>query len=273
VFRRSLACMTALSLIAACAMPADGDEGLWTFDSFPVGQVRALYGHNITKSWLDHVMKAAVRLPNGCSASLVSSTGLVLTNNHGVSECAQGISDASHDYYTDGFVAAEKWEEKRCSNVSAEVLISVTDVTPQVSHVGLGLEGAALVKADTDAMEAIEKKECLGDPSNRCQVTEFYHGGQYKLFKYRNYDDVRLAFSPGASASLFGGNEFPPYNFDAAFLRVYDKGRPASTPDHLRWNSSAPRAGELVFVAGSPRVSERQLTVSPLQTERDVATV
>ena len=216
-------------------------------------------------------MKASVRLPNGCSASLVSSTGLVLTNNHCVSECAQGISDASHDYYTDGFVATGKWDEKRCSNLSAEVLISVTDVTPQVNHVGLGLDGAALLKAHKDAMEGIEKKECLGDPSNRCQVTEFYHGGQYKLFKYRNYDDVRLAFSPGASASLLGGNEFPPYNFDAAFLRVYDKGRPASTPDHLRWNSSAPRAGELVFVAGSPRVSERQLTVSQLQTERDMS--
>jgi V8-like Glu-specific endopeptidase len=271
MFRSPLSRVIALSLIAACVVPAYADEGLWTFDNFPSGEVKAIYGVDITRGWLDHVMKAAVRLPNGCSASLVSSTGLVLTNNHCVSECAQGLSGLGHDEYTDGFVAGDKRNEKRCSNLNAEVLTSVTDVTPRVTQVGAGLNGAALVKAHTAAIEEIEKKACSGDPITRCQVTEFYQGGQYKLFKYRKYDDVRLVFSPGVSASLFGGSEFPPYSFDAAFLRVYDKGNPAVTPDHLRWNSTAPRADEPVFVAGSPRISERQLTINQLQTERDMA--
>ena len=54
-------------------------------------------------------------------------------------------------------------------------------------------------------------------------------------------------------------------------MRIYDKAGPAITPNHLSWNGSAPRDGELVFVAGSPRVSERELTISQLQTERDMA--
>ena len=210
MFTRSLTCLIALSLLPVCLISADAEEGIWTFDTFPAGQVKAIYGVDISRSWLDHVMGAAVRLPNGCSASLVSSTGLALTNNHCVSECAQGLSSPGRDSYTDGFVANDKWDEKKCSNLSAEVLISTTDVTPQVTQGAGDLNGGALLEMHTDAINRVEKAGCLGDPTTRCQVTEFYHGGQYKLFKYHRYDDVRLVFSPGVSASSLGVTSFHP---------------------------------------------------------------
>jgi hypothetical protein len=261
--------MIAIVLAGAITTQAWADEGFWTLDNFPAARVKAAYGVGIEGRWLDHIKGAEVRLSNGCSASLVSSTGLVLTANHCISEYVQRLSSPGQDDYNDGYVAADRREEKRADGLTADVLISIADVTARVLHAESGLSGDALVKARMEIISKLEKDGCYGDAASQCQVVDFYHGGQYKLYKYREYKDVRLVFSPGASAAGFGNKEFPPLKFDAAFVRLYQEGAPAQTPDHLKWDNSAPRAGELVFLAGNPRISERALTLSQLQTERD----
>lgn len=267
--RRTAIHAIAIFFLGALATSAWADEGLWTFDNFPAARLKAAYGVDIDKRWLDHVMGAEVRLSNGCSASLVSSTGLVLTANHCISEYVEELSGPKHDYYNDGYVAADQDDEKRAVGLSAEVLISITDVTPQIRRAESGLSGDALVKAHTETITTLERNGCADSDASRCQVVDFYQGAQYKLYKYRKYDEIRLVFSPGVSAASFGNGEFPPYHFDAAFVRLYQKGAPAQTPTHLKWDSSAPRPGELVFVAGNPRRSERALTFSQLKTEHD----
>jgi hypothetical protein len=269
--KRLFAYSSALSVSLASAAIVRADEGLWTFDNFPTARVKAAYGVTIDRAWLNHVMGAEVRLPNGCSASLVSATGLVLTNNHCVSECAQSVSGSGEDAYVHGYVAADLRDERRCPGLTGEVLTSITDVTPQVAGAGSGMTGAALAQARSEVEERLRREACAATPTGTCEIVELFHGAQYKLYHYRKYDEVRLVFSPGATASQFGGDEFPPTRLDAAFLRLYADGKPAITPDHLIWNASAPHAGEPVFVAGNPRVSERQLTVSQLRTERDMA--
>lgn len=250
------------------------DEGMWTFDNFPTAAVNQKYGTHIDQAWLDHVRLAAVRLSTGCSASVVTRQGLVLTNNHCVAECAQDLSSKGHDYYTHGYIAAGRQEERKCAGMQAEILTSITDVTPQMQAAGNGLTGEALVKARTAAASNIEKQGCGADPQYRCQVVDLYHGGQFKLYKYRKYSDVRLVFSPGVQTAFFGGDpdnfNFPRYDLDSAFVRLYENGAPVSTPDHLKWNASAPVAGEPVFVAGNPGGTDRQLTVSQLETQRDL---
>ena len=145
--------MTALRYLLAgtilCAAPAYADEGMWTFDNFPSAKVKAKYGVDITPAWLDHVRNNAVRLSTGCSASIVSGNALVLTNNHCVAECAQDLSSAGHDYYTHGYTALNASEERKCAGMQAEILTSISDVTPQVTAAGKGLTGDALVKART----------------------------------------------------------------------------------------------------------------------------
>jgi len=256
------------------ASPAFADEGMWTFDNFPSAKVKAKYGVDITPAWLNHVMNNAVRLSTGCSASIVSANALVLTNNHCVAGCAQDLSSKAHDYYTHGYTAVTAAEERKCAGMQAEILTSITDVTPQMTSAGKGLTGDALVKARTAVSSTIEKENCTDTALYRCQVVDLYHGGQYKLYKYRKYSDVRLVFSPGVQTAFFGGDpdnfNFPRYDLDSAFVRLYENGAPVKTPDHLKWNSSPPTAGEPVFVAGNPGGTDRQLTMAQILAQREL---
>jgi hypothetical protein len=101
-----------------------------------------------------------------------------------------------------------------------------------------------------------------------------YNGGQYFLYKYKRYDDVRLVFFPEWPIAVFGGDpdnfNFPRYCLDMSFLRAYENGEPAKTPDYLTWRAEGAKEGELVFVSGHPGATERQLTVAELKTMRDV---
>jgi hypothetical protein len=267
-----LAGAAVLMLSAIQAPAAFADEGMWTFDNFPAARVKQAYGVTIDQPWLDRVRNASVRLSSGCSASVVTGEGLVLTNNHCVAECAQNLSSRGQDLYQHGYQIAARTEEKTCPGMQAEILGAITDVTARVTDAGKGLAGAALVKARTAVTSTIEKEVCGSDVRYRCQVVNLYHGGQFKLYKYRKYSDVRLVFSPGVPAAFFGGDpdnfNFPRYDLDCAFVRLYENGKPISSPDHLKWNAAAPRDGEPVFVSGNPGGTDRQLTVSQLDTQR-----
>ena len=262
----------ATAVLSAPAAPAKAEEGMWTFDNFPIATVNQTYGVNIYQAWLDRVREAAVRL-QGCSASLVSGEGLILTNHHCVVGCVQDLSDAQHDYVKNGWMPATREDEKKCPGQTAEILTEITDVTERVQGAGQGLEGAAFVQARNAESEKIQKEGCGDDPKWTCQVISLYRGGQYKLYKFRKYDDVRLVFAPEFQAAFFGGDpdnfNFPRYALDSGFLRIYEDGKPVATPNHLTWNPNAPKEGDVTFVAGNPGTTQRLLTVAQLEALRD----
>lgn len=270
---RSLGLAASLSvLMTAAAQPASADEGMWTFDNFPIQTVNNQYGTQIDQAWLDRIRGAAVRI-NGCSASLVSGQGLVLTNHHCVISCVNDLSDAQNDYVKNGWMPATREEERQCPGQTAEILTDIVDVTDRILGAGQGLEGSAFVAARAAEQQAIQTENCADDPKLTCQVISFYRGGRYALYKFRKYDDVRLAFAPEFQAAFFGGDpdnfNFPRYALDAGFLRLYENGQPVETPNHLTWNANAPTEGEPVFVAGNPGSTSRLLTVSQLERLRD----
>ena len=158
-----LAAAASVILAFAAAPLARADEGMWTFDNFPSAKVKAAYGVTIDQAWLDHVRGAAVRLSSGCSASVVTGEGLVLTNNHCVADCAQALSSAGRDYFKDGYQVAARTEEKTCAGMQAEVLTQITDVTDAVLNAGKGQTGNALVRARTAVTSNLEKDACGSD--------------------------------------------------------------------------------------------------------------
>jgi hypothetical protein len=267
--KRPLLLAGAAAAFAAIAAPVLADEGMWTFDNFPSASVKATYGVTVDKAWLDHVQHAAVRLSTGCSASVVSPEGLVLTNHHCVSDCAQDLSTPTQDYIKSGFMAATRREERLCPGMQAEILMTISDVTDRVNVALAGKTGRDFVKARDAVIAGIESEGCAGKTEIlRCQVVTLYQGGQYKLYTYRKYSDVRLVFAPELATAFFGGDpdnfNFPRYDLDSSFVRLYENGQPAKTPDHLRWNASAPVAGEPVFVAGNPGSTQRLYTADQL---------
>ena len=268
----SIAAVAGFLAVMATPSTARADEGMWTFDNFPIQTVNDKYGTRIDQAWLDRVRNAAVRI-QGCSASFVSDQGLILTNWHCVVGCVQELSSPEQDYVKNGFLTANREEEKRCPGQTAEVLVDIVDVTDRVLGAGAGLEGAAFNAARTAETNAIQTEACAGDPKFNCQVISFYRGGRYALYKFRRYDDVRLVFAPENQAAFFGGDpdnfNFPRYALDAGFLRAYEDGRPVESPGFLRWNPNAPAEGDPVFVAGNPGSTSRLLTISQLERLRD----
>jgi hypothetical protein len=264
--------VASLAVLTVAATPALADEGMWTFDNFPIQTVNDKYGTRIDQAWLDRVRNAAVRI-QGCSASVVSPQGLVLTNHHCVISCVQALSDAENDYVRAGFQPETRAEERQCPGQTAEILTGITDVTDRVLAAGEGLEGAAFVQARAAEQQAIQRETCNDDPRRTCQVISFYRGGRYALYEFRKYEDVRLAFAPEFQAAFFGGDpdnfNFPRYALDFGFLRLYEDGQPVATPNHLTWSTQAPGEGDPVFVAGNPGSTSRLLSMSQLERLRD----
>jgi V8-like Glu-specific endopeptidase len=265
----AVAALTALPLTAAQA-----DEGMWTFDAFPAAKMRADYGWAPDQAWLDKVRAASVRLTGGCSASFVSAEGLILTNHHCVASCAEQNSTASNNILKTGFVAGTRERERKCAGQQAEVVTSIRDVTSQVKGAVGSVPGEAAVKARNAVIAQIESAGCPDKTTTRCQVVTLYGGGQYKLYTYHKYSDVRLVWVPEAQAAQFGGDpdnfNFPRYSLDASFLRAYEAGKPAATPAHLAWTSRAPVDGEATFVVGNPGSTQRLYTGEQLAMQREL---
>lgn len=260
--------------LALAAGPALADEGMWTYDIFPSAKVQEAYGFAPTRAWLDEARLASARLANGCSASFVSPEGLVLTNHHCVHACVEHLSTAERDLVERGYLARSRAEELRCPAMEVNQLAKITDVTDRIARATKGKEGKAYAEALQAEIARLEKG-CAKSDRVRCDVVTLYGGGQYHLYEYRRFQDVRLVFAPELASAFFGGDPdnftFPRYNFDVAFLRVWEDGKPAKTRNWFRWSEKGAQEGELVFVSGHPGRTSRLLTVSQLEFERDVA--
>ncbi|RZJ45007.1 MAG: S46 family peptidase [Brevundimonas sp.] len=265
--------LAAAVLTLAAGSAAKAEEGMWTFDNFPIARANQTLGTNIDQAWLDRVRLSSVKF-GGCSAGLVSGEGLVMTNNHCVATCVANLSTQTVNYAETGFTPRTREEELKCPGGTAEILTDITDVTERMHAAGAGLDGQAFTRARDAEASRIEQEACGGDANKRCQVVTLYRGGQFKLYTYKKYSDVRLAFAPEDRAATFGGDpdnfSFPRFAIDAAFIRLYENGVPAQTPTHFKWNAGQPVEGTPVFVSGSPGATQRLLTQDQLFSVRDV---
>ena len=263
----------ALASIAVLTSPVRADEGMWTFDNFPSAAVKAKYGFAPDQAWLDHVRGASARLSTGCSSSVVSPNGLVLTNHHCVVACVQNLSTAQQDFVETGFTTKGVAEEKQCKGMQAEILSKIDDVTQRVKDAIAKADQAGAIKARDAEIAAIEDQPSCKSDTVRCSVINLYQGGQYKLYTYRVYPDVRLAFAPEIGTAFFGGDpdnfNFPRYALDSAFVRLYENGKPAKVADYLKFRTDAPKEGDVVFVSGNPGSTKRLYTIKQLEMQRD----
>src|SRR5438477_509243 len=80
------------------------------------------------------------------------------------------------------------------------------------------------------------EKESLDKTGLRSNVVTLYQGGAYHLYRFKKYTDVRLVFAPEQQAAFYGGDpdnfEYPRFDLDICFFRVYENGQPAKIQQH-----------------------------------------
>jgi len=274
--RHRLALPIGLAALAVMSIPATAapfDEGMWTFDNPPLERLKQDHGFSAPQEWFDRLRLSSVRFNDGGSGSFVSPEGLVLTNHHVGLSSIQKLSSEENDYVKNGFLAAARDAELACPDLELNVLRSIEDVTARVA---VAVKEGATPKEANDQRKAeiarIEKEESE-KTGLRCNVVTLYQGGEYALYRFKKFTDVRLVFAPEQEIAFFGGDpdnfNYPRFDLDMALFRVYEDGRPAATSHFLRWSDAGARAGDLVFVSGHPGSTNRLQTMAQLEYSRD----
>ncbi len=273
---RKFLCALVLALFALQTVPVSAvDEGMWPFNIVPRTDIKRKYKFDVTDDWLKRVQLASVRFNNGGSGSFVSPNGLVLTNYHIVEDVVGGLSTAEKDYAKEGFVAHSQTEELKAPGLELNVLQSIEDVTDRVN--AAVKEESSAAEANTSRRAAISAIETESSNATglRSDVVTLYQGGQYNLYRYKKYTDVRLVFFPEFQAAFFGGDpdnfNFPRFNIDMSLVRVYENEQPVRVDNYFKWSKSGAKEGELVFVTGHPGNTSRLNTVAHLEFLRDYA--
>jgi len=248
---------------------------MWTFDNPPTKLVQDKYNFAITQQWLDHVRLSSVRLNDGGSGSFVSPTGLLLTNHHVALGQLQKNSTPEHDYVKSGFYARTSAEEIKSPDLEVNVLVSMENVTARVQDALKGARNAEQEFAKRKDVIAAIERESQEKTGFRSDVVTLYQGGEYWLYRYKKYTDVRIVFAPEQQIAFYGGDPdnftYPRYDLDFALFRVYENGQPIQSANYLKWNPKGAADGELVFVSGHPGSTQRSDTLAQLEAERDLA--
>jgi hypothetical protein len=275
MFTRKLRCAVVVLAVfmMAAIYESRAEEGMWTFDNPPVKLLKEKYGFTPMQAWLDHLRLSSVRLNDGGSGSFVSPDGLLLTNHHVARGQLQKNSSAEHDYLRDGFYADTADKEMKSPDLEVNVLVGMENVTGRVQGAAKGIADEAKALKARDAEVAAIEKESKEKTGLRSDVVSLYQGGEYWLYTYKAYTDVRLVFAPEQQAAFFGGDPdnftYPRYDLDMALFRVYENGKPLHTDNYLKWSAKGAAPDELIFISGHPGSTQRQDTMAELLTERE----
>ncbi|KRB57213.1 S46 family peptidase [Flavobacterium sp. Root186] len=223
------------------AFPVRADEGMW-FLMF----IERLNHRDMEKMGLQltaeeiysinhHSLKdAIVQFNGGCTAEIVSKSGLVLTNHHCGYNAIAELSTAEQNYLKDGFWAKDKSAEMKPKSLYVRFFVRMDDVSKRI------LSKVNDTMTETERNKIIQQEISLIEKENSengkytVSVRPFFQGNEYYYFVYQDYTDVRLVGTPPESVGKFGGDtdnwEWPRQTGDFSMFRVYaDKdGNPAA---------------------------------------------
>jgi hypothetical protein len=264
--------LSALALLLV--LPAlRADEGMWTFDNIPVQKIKAKYGVTLEQAWLKNLQLATVRFPGGTGA-FVSRDGLVVTNHHVGRGAIAQVSTAKDDLVKNGFTAANRAGEIRVPGLELMLLVSMKDVTMRVhAAVKPGMADKDALTARRNALADLRRTE-EAKTGFTCEPVTLYQGGEYWLYRYRKFTDVRLVAAPELQVAAFGGDPdnytYPRHNLDFSLFRVYENGQPYHPEAFLPFSAKGVAMGELTFISGHPGITYRQQTHAQMVYARDI---
>jgi len=248
---------------------------MWTFENPPLDYFEQEYNFRPTDDWLEKVRKSALRFGNGCSASFISSDGLIMTNHHCVRGILPRLNEEDEDLLANGFYAETLDDEKPVVNLFVNQLIYIEDITVDVlSAMGKGETDSAKIALRDEMIEELKTKALEEFPELKFKSVSYYEGGKFSLYGYKRYNDIRLVFVPELWVAKLGGDydnfTYPRYGLDCAFLRAYDEdGNPVKTDFYFSWNVEGVVEDQPVFVVGNPGSTDRIFTTAQIEFARD----
>ena len=216
---------------------------------------------------------AIVHFGGGCTASVISDQGLILTNHHCGYSQVQSHSSVENDYLSNGFWAMSKDEELPNEGLTATFVVRIENVTEALNNSADGLEGQERQSAmEKEASRLIA--EATEGNGYGAEIKPFYYGNEYYMIVTETYRDVRLVGAPPSSIGKFGGDTdnwvWPRHTGDFSIFRIYadQNNNPADySPDnvpftpkkHLDVNVDGLSAGDFTMVFGFPGTTEQYL--------------
>lgn len=218
---------------------------------------------------------AIVSFGGYCTASIISSDGLLLTNHHCGYRSIQSHSSVENDLLKNGFWASNRSAELPNENLTATIIVDIQDVTDAVLD---GLKKEANM-AERDAWVELKaaqlESQAVENTHYEAQVKSFFAGNAYYLFITETFKDVRLVGTPPSDIGKFGGDTdnwiWPRHTGDFSLFRIYANGdnQPAEysednvpyQPKHyLPVSQTGVQEGDFTMVFGFPGTTQEYLT-------------
>ena len=281
---RSTPVAVSFLFLAGLAGVASADEGMWMPQQIPAlaDRLRALGFEGEVQAFADltgQPMGAIVSL-GGCSASFVSSQGLIVTNHHCVQSALQYNSTPERNLLVSGLVA--RAQEDELSNGPGSRVSVTTQVQEVTDDLMRRLTPNLTDRKRFDVVELWTKERTAACEKDglRCRIASFFGGLRWFEIKQLEIEDVRLVYAPDKGIGNFGGESdnwrWPRHTGDFSFYRAYvgpdGKAAPYSKNNvpyrPKRWLKVSPRGaspGDLVFVVGYPGATERLQTYAQIE--------
>ncbi len=178
------------------------------------------------------VSNAVVALDFGCTGSIISDKGLLITNHHCAYSDIHALSTPEKNYLEDGYWAMNISQEIPIKGKSVFFLRKVTDVTDEIKQISDSLKKNNIPGGMRKITSIIETKHSKKS-GMETSCNSMWRGSKYYMFYYEVYTDIRFVGAPPVSVAAFGGEtdnwEWPQHKGDFALYRVYGNkdGKPA----------------------------------------------
>ena len=224
------------------------------------------------------IKDAILRLNGGsCTAEVISSQGLVLTNHHCAYGAIQGFSSPENDYLTDGFFALSKDQEMHIEGFEVGFLVRIDDLTERVlANVTDEMSEDERNQTIHATKGEISKEYSEGDEHGyEYEIKSFYYGNEFYMFIYNTYRDIRLVGAPPESVGKYGGDTdnwmWPRHTGDFSMLRIYadadnnpadysESNVPYKPKRHLKISMDGVNQGDFTMIMGYPGSTDRFLS-------------
>lgn len=245
-------------MIAAALHPALADEGMWMTTGLD-GRKQDLCDCIVSFDFMG-------------TGSVISGSGLVLTNHHVVYSDVFAMSSGEHNYLEEGYWARTQEEELPIPGRSLQFLKGTVEVTAEVQELfdnGSVKQGSIMAMRKLGGIMEKRYKEKTG---YEAVLSSAWRGSRYYISLYEEYSDIRLVAAPPSRIGAFGGDvdnwEWPQHKGDFSLVRIYaaPDGSPAAySPDnvplktekYLKISRKGFREGTKTMIIGYPASTDR----------------